>query len=170
MKKIFTFILTAFLILPVISQSTVKQQLEKILSAGCVKDGVIVSMQSTNPSLQLAIKQESSRTPGKFRYVFVDKRIGAFNENGKFEFSASKMSCPQLSENSSQSSSGTPNNSSSKTHKCNWCGRDIQGNGFSISGGEIRIGKYYDPFMAKMMGATDNVGDYCSRKCAFDSQ
>jgi hypothetical protein len=24
--------------------------------------------------------------------------------------------------------------------------------------------------MAKMMGATDNVGDYCSRKCAFDSQ
>ena len=107
MKKIFTFILTAFLILPVISQSTVKQQLEKILSAGCVKDGVIVSMESTNPSLQLAIKQESSRTPGKFRYVFVDKRIGAFNENGKFEFSASKMSCPQLSENSSQSSSSS---------------------------------------------------------------
>jgi hypothetical protein len=72
-----------------------------------------------------------------------------------------------------ESSSGSSNNSSSKTHtnhKCNWCGKDIQGNGFSTSGGEIYPGKYWDPYMAKIMGAKDFVGDYCSRKCAFDSQ
>jgi hypothetical protein len=73
--------------------SNLREILEKYLSDGCVKNGVIVSMQSTNPSLQLAIKQESTRTPGKFRYTFSDKRIGSFNENGKFEFSPSKMSC-----------------------------------------------------------------------------
>jgi hypothetical protein len=73
--------------------SNLREKLEKFLSDGCVKNGVIVSMQSTNPLLQLAIKQESTRTPGKFRYVFSDNRIGSFNENGKFEFSPSKMSC-----------------------------------------------------------------------------
>jgi hypothetical protein len=81
---------------PMISEQTtpnVRQQLEKFLSDGCVKNGKIVSIQSKNPLLQLAIKQESTKTPGKFRYVFADNRIGSFNENGKFEFSPSKMSC-----------------------------------------------------------------------------
>ena len=93
----------------VISEQTnpdLRQQLEKFLSDGCVKDGVIVSMQSTNPSLQLAIKQESSRTPGKFRYVFSDKRIGSFNENGKFEFSPSKMFCKALQQSTAASVTG----------------------------------------------------------------
>ncbi len=55
---------------------------------------------------------------------------------------------------------------------CNWCGRDFEGEGFSITDGEIRSGRYYDPVMAELMGgsAADNIGDYCSRKCAFDSQ
>ena len=88
-----------------------------------------------------------------------------------FEKSNIKSSRTQSNSSNNSSSSGTSNNSSSKTHKCNWCGRDIQGNGFSISEGKIRIGKYYDPIMANMIGgATDNIGDYCSRKCAFDSQ
>lgn len=94
----------------VISEQTnpdLRQQLEKFLSDGCVKDGVIVSMQSTNPSLQLAIKQESSRTPGKFRYVFSDKRIGSFNENGKFEFSPSKMFCKALQQSTAASVTAT---------------------------------------------------------------
>ena len=169
MKKTFIFILSSFLILPALSQSNVKQQLEKFLSSGCVKDGVIVSMQSTNPSLQFAIKQESSRTPGKFRYVFVDKRIGAFNENGKFEFSTSKMSCPQLSQNSSQSSSGTSNNSSSNSannwHKCEWCGIKFTHSGFNIFYGnsetKIQSGGGY----AHLSG---NFCDkhFCSVKCA----
>jgi hypothetical protein len=71
----------------------VRQQLEKFLSDGCVKVGKIVSMQSKNPLLQFAIKQESTKTPGKFRYLFADNRIGSFNENGKFEFNPSKFSC-----------------------------------------------------------------------------
>jgi hypothetical protein len=75
------------------TSSNSRQILEKILSDGCVKIGTIVSMQSTNPSLQFAIKQESSRTPCKFRYLFADYRVGSFNENGKFEFNPSKFSC-----------------------------------------------------------------------------
>jgi hypothetical protein len=75
------------------TSSNSRQILEKFLSDGCVKIGTIVSMQSTNPSLQFAIKQESSRTPGKFRYLFADYRVGSFNENGKFEFNPSKFSC-----------------------------------------------------------------------------
>jgi len=80
----------------VISEQTAsnsRQILEKFLSDGCVNVGTIVSMQSTNPLLQFAIKQESSKTPGKFRYLFADYRVGSFNENGKFEFNPAKFSC-----------------------------------------------------------------------------
>ena len=64
-----------------------------MLSDGCVKNGKIVELQSKNPILQFAIKQESTKTPGKFRYFFADNRMGAFDGNGKFEFSPSKWSC-----------------------------------------------------------------------------
>jgi hypothetical protein len=73
-----------------------KTKLNKILSDGCVKGGKIVPIQSTNPALAFAIKQESTKTPGKFRYFFADNRIGIFDDNGKFQFSPSKWSCEKV--------------------------------------------------------------------------
>jgi hypothetical protein len=81
---------------PVISEQVtpdLRQKLTKVLDDGCVKNGNIVSMQTKNPALQLAIKQESTKTPGKFRYFFADNRVGIFDNNGKFQFSPSKWSC-----------------------------------------------------------------------------
>ena len=80
---------------PLISEQVVgdtKSKLSKMLEDGCVKNGKIVEMDSPNPVYQFAIKQESTKTPGKFRYFLVDNRVGAF-ENGKFVFSPSKWSC-----------------------------------------------------------------------------
>jgi hypothetical protein len=70
-----------------------KTKLNKILSDGCVKNGKIVQLQTKNPALQYAIKQESTKTPGKFRYFFADNRVGIFDANNKFQFSPSKWSC-----------------------------------------------------------------------------
>ena len=81
---------------PLISEQVVsdsKSKLTKMLEDGCVKNGKIVELQSKNPVLQFAIKQESTKTPGKFRYFFSDNRVGTFDGNGKFEFSPSKWSC-----------------------------------------------------------------------------
>jgi hypothetical protein len=81
---------------PLISEQVVgdtKSKLTKMLDDGCVKNGKIVEMQSKNPVLQFAIRQESAKTPGKFRYFFADNRVGSFDGNGKFEFSPSKWSC-----------------------------------------------------------------------------
>ena len=84
---------------PLISEQVVtdlKSQLNKILTDGCVKNGKIVTMQSKNPALQFAIKQESTKTPGKFRYFFADGRAGIFNANGKFEFLPGKLDCTEV--------------------------------------------------------------------------
>jgi hypothetical protein len=70
-----------------------KTKLDKFLSDGCVKNGKIVQLQTKNPALQYAIKQESTKTPGKFRYFFADYRVGIFDSSGKFQFSPSKWSC-----------------------------------------------------------------------------
>ena len=67
--------------------NSIKSQLQAFVDNGAVQNGIVVQMQSTNPQLQYAIKQESSRTPGKLRYFFIDRRIGRF-ENGIFEFYA----------------------------------------------------------------------------------
>jgi hypothetical protein len=81
---------------PLISEQVnpdLKTKLDKILSDGCVKNGVVTKLQSKNPELEFAIKQESTKTPGKFRYFFADNRVGIFDDNGKFQFSPSKWSC-----------------------------------------------------------------------------
>lgn len=81
---------------PLISEQVdtdLKTKLNKILTDGCVKNGKIVSLQTTNPALQFAIKQESSKTPGKFRYFFADGRAGMFDENKKFKFLPGKLDC-----------------------------------------------------------------------------
>jgi hypothetical protein len=84
---------------PLISEQAVtdlKSQLNKILTDGCVKNGKIVTMQTKNPALQFAIKQESTKNPGKFRYFFADGRAGIFNANGKFEFLPGKLDCTEV--------------------------------------------------------------------------
>ena len=84
---------------PLISEQVVadlKGQLNKILTDGCVKNGKIVTMQTKNPALQFAIKQESTKTPGKFRYFFADGRAGIFDANGKFQFLPGKLDCTEV--------------------------------------------------------------------------
>lgn len=84
---------------PLISEqvdSDLKSKLNKIISDGCVKNGKIVPMQTKNPALQFAIEQESTKTPGKFRYFFADGRAGIFDDNGKFQFLPSKLDCTEV--------------------------------------------------------------------------
>jgi hypothetical protein len=84
---------------PLISEQVdddLKSKLNKILSGGCVKNGKIVSMQTKNPALQFAIKQESTKTPGKFRYFFADGRAGIFDSSNKFQFLPGKLDCTEV--------------------------------------------------------------------------
>ena len=62
----------------------IESQLKSFIDDGRVV-GTVVPMNSSNPQLKFAIKQESTKNPGKFRYLFIDKRIGMV-ENGKFAF------------------------------------------------------------------------------------
>lgn len=84
---------------PLISEQVdadLKSKLNKILADGCVKNGKIVTMQTKNPELQFAIKQESSKTPGKFRYFFADGRAGTFDSSNKFQFLPGKLDCTEV--------------------------------------------------------------------------
>jgi len=84
---------------PLISEQVVddlKSRLNKILADGCVKNGKIVSLQTKNPELQFAIKQESTKTPGKFRYFFADGRAGIFDSSNKFQFLPGKLDCSEI--------------------------------------------------------------------------
>ena len=65
-------------------QPEIDAQLQSFVDDGRAL-GTVVPMNSTNPQLKFAIKQESTKTPGKFRYLFIDKRVGMM-ENGKFIF------------------------------------------------------------------------------------
>ena len=79
-----------------------RSKLNKLLTDGCVKNGKIISLQTTNPALKLAIKQESTKTPGKFRYFFADGRAGIFDANGKFQFLPGKLDCTEVQQAASQ--------------------------------------------------------------------
>ena len=84
---------------PLISEQVdadLKSKLNKLLTDGCVKNGKIVTLQTKNPALQFAIKQESSKTPGKFRYFFADGRAGIFDGSGKFQFLPGKLDCSEV--------------------------------------------------------------------------
>ena len=90
---------------PLISEQVdtdLKTKLNKILTDGCVKNGKIVTLQTKNPALQFAIKQESTKTPGKFRYFFADGRAGIFDANGKFEFLSGKLDCTEVQQAATQ--------------------------------------------------------------------
>ena len=61
------------------------------------------SFQYRRPTaLQFAIKQESTKTPGKFRYFFADGRAGIFDANGKFEFLSGKLDCTEVQQAATQ--------------------------------------------------------------------
>ena len=90
---------------PLISEQVdtdLKTKLNKILTDGCVKNGKIVTLQTKNPALQFAIKQESTKTPGKFRYFFADGRAGIFDDNGKFQFLPGKLDCTEVQQAAAQ--------------------------------------------------------------------
>jgi hypothetical protein len=65
---------------------TIDVQLQELIDSGCFKKEIssVVSMSSTNPpNKQWAIKINSTKTPNKSRYYFIDNTIGE-KENGKF--------------------------------------------------------------------------------------
>jgi hypothetical protein len=81
---------------------TIDQQLEEFITNGCFPNGnpKVVPMNSTNPVKTYAIKIESTKTPGKFRYFFVDKTVGEM-EGGTFKFLKDPWFCektPQLNQ------------------------------------------------------------------------
>lgn len=73
-------------------EPTLQQKLQSLIDDGCVKGGVVVQMGSTNPNKQYAIKQESTKTPGKYRYFFIDNTYGTVVD-GKFKYGTEKWEC-----------------------------------------------------------------------------
>ena len=71
---------------------SVKDQLQKILDHKCIPFGTVVEMDSKNPNFQFAIEQESTTTPGRKRYLFIDKSAYLF-EGGKWTKLSTKWSC-----------------------------------------------------------------------------
>lgn len=72
----------------------INDQLQAFVDKGCFPNGnpKVVKMKSTNPQKGYAIKIESTKTPGKFRYFFIDNSVGQM-EGGTFQFLPSKWSC-----------------------------------------------------------------------------
>jgi hypothetical protein len=75
-------------------KNELKDRLTQYIQNGCAPGGKLVPMTSTNPELSYAIKQESTKTPGKFRYLYdikksegtFEKRIAMLNSQNKLEF------------------------------------------------------------------------------------
>jgi hypothetical protein len=63
---------------------SIPEQLEQYITSGCAENGKVVQMKSNNPNKQFAIRQESTKTPGKFRYLFIDGTVGMKDVGGKF--------------------------------------------------------------------------------------
>jgi hypothetical protein len=68
---------------------SIEDQLQGFIDNGCVKNGNVVKMRSGKS----AIKQESTKTPGKFRYFFIDNTVGMADETGKFQILPNKWAC-----------------------------------------------------------------------------
>ena len=75
----------------------VQTELKRIIDIGCIQ-GVtyddIKRMKTTNPQYQFAIKKESKKNPGKFRYFYADYTASEF-ENGKPKKLPGKWSCDE---------------------------------------------------------------------------
>jgi hypothetical protein len=77
-------------------QTSVKDQLQKFIDDGCFPNGgpIVVKMKSTNPNKEYAIKIQSTKTPNKFRYFFIDNSVGQM-ENNAFIFLQTPWVCSQ---------------------------------------------------------------------------
>ena len=77
-------------------QTSVKDQLQKFIDDGCFPNGgpIVVKMKSTNPNKEYAIKIQSTKTPNKFRYFFIDNTVGQM-ENNAFIFLQTPWVCSQ---------------------------------------------------------------------------
>jgi|694.fasta_scaffold31708_7 hypothetical protein len=71
---------------------TLQEKLQALIDDGCVKNGVVVQMGSTNPNKQYAIKQQSTLNPNKSRYFFIDNTYGTVVD-GKFKYGTEKWEC-----------------------------------------------------------------------------
>jgi hypothetical protein len=81
---------------------TIEQQLQEFITNGCFPNGnpKVVKMSSTNPQKTYAIKIESTKTPGKFGYFFIDKTVGEM-EGGTFKLLKDPWFCdktPQINQ------------------------------------------------------------------------
>ena len=76
------------------NNTSIKDQLQSFIDQGCFPSGTpkVVTMKSTNPQKTFAIKVESTKTPGKFRYFFIDNTVGQ-KENETFTMLTTKWSC-----------------------------------------------------------------------------
>jgi len=75
-----------------------KGNLQSMIDNGFIKSpATVVQMQTTNPKLQFAVKKESVKTPGTFKYFFVDGRVGSF-VNNKFVFDKNKWNVAAFEE------------------------------------------------------------------------
>jgi hypothetical protein len=72
---------------------SIKDQLTVFTTNGCVENGKVVPMKTTNPQKSYAIRQESRKTPGKVRYLFIDNTVGISDDTGKFTFLPNKWAC-----------------------------------------------------------------------------
>jgi hypothetical protein len=78
------------------TEPTLKNQLQKFIDDGCFPSGnpKIVAMKSSNPNKVFAIKIESTKTPGKSRYFFIDNTVGEM-DNGSFRYLDIPWECDQ---------------------------------------------------------------------------
>jgi hypothetical protein len=74
-------------------EPTLQEKLQALIDDGCVKNGVVVQMGSTNPNKQYAIKQQSTLNPNKSRYFFIDNTYGTVGADGKFKYGTEKWEC-----------------------------------------------------------------------------
>ena len=56
-------------------QYDVRAELQKLIDTGCIRDGIIIKMESSEVTRTYAIKKESKKEPGTFYYFFVDKKV-----------------------------------------------------------------------------------------------
>lgn len=124
---------------------SVSDQLQVFITNGCAKNGKVVKMKSTNPQKEYAIKQESTKTPGKFRYLFIDKTVGMNDETGKFQISSNKWSCDiskvQANASAEQAVTTDLNNNLTQMKDRGWMEySELTKNGFNTL--EAKEGKY----------------------------
>jgi len=75
---------------------TLSEKLQQFIDDGCFPNGnpKVVPMKTSNPQKSFAIKIESTKTPGKFRFFFIDNSVGEM-DNGSFRFLELPWECDQ---------------------------------------------------------------------------